>query len=379
MNIREIAPGEWRLDVRHERNGREYRKRVTFRGARRAAEKEYWKVHAELEKRAEARGSLTPTALRTFGEVLHFYQHHKGYGSMWSTFEKLDADQGKRTHAEIRDCFGDYLLVLGSETCETTGRARKVSTLNRYLQCAKRAYAFAVKHEKVTKNPLAAYDSEPEEARDRVLSANEEKRLLTTLQRTDSYLYWPVYFSLRNPIRVGDLRNLTWRNLDETEPWIHFYPSKTRRKRKRETVLPFLDKPLLDYFDRLKREHPDNPYLFPYIRTRAIREKGREVGREVVVIRKLSNYKKAWAAILAEADIEDFHWHDLKHCAITWMLDNGYTERDIKDLGIQYTDAMIDRYYKSDAKKVKRKWESGNTGLVAGHFAQTKPKIAVSA
>jgi integrase len=73
----------------------------------------------------------------------------------------------------------------------------------------------------------------------------------------------------------------------------------------------------------------------------------------------LGNFKKHWHLILAAANVEDFRWHDLKHCAITWMLDNGFSERDLKNLGIQYSPAMIDRYYHADASKVSSKWRTG--------------------
>ena len=66
--------------------------------------------------------------------------------------------------------------------------------------------------------------------------------------------------------------------------------------------------------------------------------------------------------MLAEARIDNFRWHDLKHCAITWMLDSGYTERDLQNLGIQYSPAMINRYYLTDAQKVLSKWKSSSLG-----------------
>lgn|GEM_PF-2827943 len=53
------------------------------------------------------------------------------------------------------------------------------------------------------------------------------------------------------------------------------------------------------------------------------------------------------------------YWHDLKRCAITWILDNGYSDRDLINLGIQYTPSMIDRYYKHDSNKVLMKWQNG--------------------
>ena len=46
-------------------------------------------------------------------------------------------------------------------------------------------------------------------------------------------------------------------------------------------------------------------------------------------------------------------------------MDSGYSERDIKNLGIQYDSVMIDRYYHNDANKVLQKWQksAGNENV----------------
>ena len=176
-------------------------------------------------------------------------------------------------------------------------------------------------------------------------------RLIGVLERSKSYLLWPVKFSLRNPIRKGDLISLTRENLDRFRPWIHFYASKTRNRKNRETVLPFLDDDLLVWFDSLPA---DCPYLFP--RTDGTGE-----------WHQLGDFKKHWHTMLTEAGIDDFRWHDLKHCAITWMLDNGYTERDLRNLGIQYSPAMINRYYHTDAAKVLLKWKTAQGPTAQNH------------
>jgi len=380
MRIKRVGPQKYRLDVRRWVDGVEYRVRETIVGSRAIAKSRGHAIYQEIGERAE--GSLTSRNryLRTCHEVLEYLKANRGYGTMASTFGKLDTDQGRLNHAALADRFPDYLRLLGTETVKSIARRRKGSTVNRYLACARRAYAFALRRGKVPRNPLLAFDYEPEEARDRVLSADEETRLRNTLTRYDSDLYWGARVSLRNDIRAGDLFSLTWENLDRTKPWIHFYPSKTRRKRARETCLPFLEPDVVEYFDRLQREHPDNPYLFPYIRTKAIRGKwGREIGRRVTHIGKRTGYKRHWAWILKKADIRDFHWHDMKHCALTWAMDNGCTERDVKNLGWQYTDAMIDRYYHADASKVLAKFKGKLTGLQTGHFVAEGEKDAVSA
>ncbi len=58
-------------------------------------------------------------------------------------------------------------------------------------------------------------------------------------------------------------------------------------------------------------------------------------------------------------------WHDLKHCSITWMLDNGFSELDLKNLGIQYNAQMIARYYHRDADKARGTWEKIQENLGA--------------
>jgi integrase len=94
----------------------------------------------------------------------------------------------------------------------------------------------------------------------------------------------------------------------------------------------------------------------------------------------LSDFKNHWHAVLREAGITGFTWHDLKHCAITWMLDNGYSERDLKNLGIQYSRSLIDRYYHHDAVKVVVKWRAQKAAACVapgcGTFAEKTANFA---
>lgn len=340
-----VGPGRFRIVARLKlAGGRILQKVSTITGTKDEAREKVLAFKKELRDSSGV-GSLKAdrTALRTFGEVLRFYRDAKGYGAMDSTFLRMEHDLDAVPIREVEDRLEHYLETLGTEVCPTTQRVRKGSTVNRYAACANMAFAYALRKKRISGNPMTFYEREDEEARDRVLSADEELRLLSTLQRLDSHLYWPVRFSLHNPIRRGDLRKLTWDNFDETKPWVHFYPEKTRRRKQRETCLPFLDADLLEHWRELRAQYPDNPYLFP-----RIEEDG---------VYPLGDFKRHWYTVLRSTAILDFHWHDLKHCAITWVLDNGYTERDLKNLGIQYTDAMIDRYYKHDANKVLERYK----------------------
>jgi integrase len=235
---------------------------------------------------------------------------------------------------------GDYLQRLKTKKTVITRKVLTPTTRNKLLGYAKIALNFCANRGLIEKNPLKCFTKVPETPRDRILSPDEVQWILDVMIKRKSYLLWAFRFSLKNPIRRGDLETLTRANFDAFKPWIHFYPSKTKARKQRETCLLFLESDLLQYFKSLPA---DCDLLFPRVDAKG-------------GVHTLGDFKNHWHAILREAKVSDMHWHDLKHCAIiTWMIDSGYTERDLKNLGIQYSVEMIDRYYHRDASKVLAK------------------------
>ncbi|MBN1578228.1 MAG: tyrosine-type recombinase/integrase [Chitinispirillaceae bacterium] len=337
MSVSNKGPNRWGIRVRCRVEGKLVERKTTITGDRHAAKA------AEVMLRKES-GRVRSLKIRTFNEALDFYELNtlaKIDPIQWH-LRKLKADLGDVLLRDLSERFGEYLNLLKNERSKRTGEILSPVTRNRLLIYGKTALSLCQKRGLIEKNPLQGFDMVPEEARDRVLSPDEETRLLAALERNNSYLLIPVKFSLKNPIRKGDLISLTRENLDRFRPWVHFYASKTRTRKNRETVLPFLNNEILSYFDELP---PECLYLFP----RGVRN-----GEYV----PLGDFKNHWHTMLREARIDDFRWHDLKHCAITWMLDTGYTERDLRNLGIQYSPAMINRYYHTDASKVLSKWKT---------------------
>lgn len=317
------------------------------------------KIFEELkeELRNSSIGSLTE--LKTFKDLAHYYIERKKFGGMESTINALIRDIGNVSIDDLRFSFDQYLVILKSEISQKTGKVRSIATINRYISCAKMICNFAVKQQLIEKNSLAHFSNEKEMGRDRVLSDNEELRLLNCLKSEKSYLYWAVYFSLKNPIRRGDLFSLTKENLDMFQPWIHFYPSKTRKRQNRETCLPCIESSVMEYFKELPS---DCPYLFP-----RFKKDGTWC--------QVGDIKKHWHRMLKLSNIKDFRFHDLKHCAITWMIDHDFNERDLKNLGIQYTSTMIDRYYKHDATKAVKKWKNNQCENICANTVTSKGAI----
>jgi len=53
---------------------------------------------------------------------------------------------------------------------------------------------------------------------------------------------------------------------------------------------------------------------------------------------------KAWYRVLKRACIEDFCWHDLRHCWASWHVQNGTPLFALQELGGWESPAMVRRY-----------------------------------
>lgn len=350
MSITNLSSNCWLVRVRMRKDGKVLSRKETVNGSRQDA----LQTEARISKELTEDKKTCSLKIGTFSEALTYYRENTeaDLEKINCLFDRLDRDLGTIKISGLLVRFSDYWRLLRDERAFWSGEKLKNSSRNKILGYANIALNFCVKRGMIDRNPLALFDRLPEEARDRVLDENETERIIDVMRNygliypsspfKESYLLPAFLFSLKNPIRRGDLENLTRENLDWFKPWIHFYASKTRKVKPRETCLPFLDDEVLTHFKNLPEQCP---FLFP-----RIDEKGE--------CHSLGDFKQHWQKILDAAMVEDFHWHDLKHCAITWILDNDHSDRDLKNLGIQYSPAMIDRYYKHDANKVLTKWKS---------------------
>jgi len=273
------------------------------------------KARIELE---ESTRSLKSTTFKDCVE--HYEKSHPGYNSY---IYRLKIAVGNTV---IDDNFSvEYLnFITRLETEPYKKKMRSVATISKYKAYTRAILMFCYNMGIIEKMPIRKFNVKPGDERDRILNPDEKLKLLNTLQRNESYLYWPVYFSLTNPIRRGDLVKLTRENWEPFENWVSFYASKTRKKQNRPTYLTEIDEPLIDYLNSI----PPGNLLFP-----------------------LTSFKTHWATMLRQANIKHFQFRDLKHCAITHMMDSNYTRDMLKGQGIQFTDKMIDLYRKYDIRK----------------------------
>jgi integrase len=358
MSVSKISLNVYAVRVRKNINGKTTGLRSTITGTMLDAKKEEIRLSEELEARIVS--SLKSNKISTFGDVLKYYLENCDVDTTKAKchYDRMLKDLGNVPVYQLSDRFTTYWRLLKTERSKKTGRLLSDVSKNRLLMYGKIALNFCVRRGLIERNPLLCFDNYDEPGRDRILSQDEILRITNVMKLRKSYLLEAFMFSLRNPIRIDDLRNLTRENIDYFRPWIHFFASKTKKRRNRETCLINLDEDTLNYFRNIPN---DCPWLF-------YRQDGK--GN----FHKIGNIHEQWHSILEESGISDVHWHDLKHCAITSMLDNGYSFLDLENLGIQFDTEMIKRYYHFDAGKVLLKQKSGqksevvasNNGLQVG-------------
>lgn len=298
-------------------------------------------LRAAATKRTAGIDSQSMHPIRTLGDVARERVRLYGSGGNGCYYDAIISDCGAAMPDQWRDTYVMYLRKLAHEPATDHGKPinRTASTLNHYRQVFRTIFNFAIAEGIIDRVPVKI-EMESSPGRDRVWTIDERNKIFQAIEDLNSWIYWPVYFAERNPIRAGDLFSLTRENYNRDKNWIEFYPSKTRERQNRKTYLKQIDQSLRDYIDSLPA---DCPYLFP-----AINAEGKAYhahsGRNF-------QYHKEWRRVCVKAGISELHFHDLKHIAITYLLDSGYSELDLKNCGIQYSSEMVSRYYHHDAEK----------------------------
>lgn len=293
------------------------------------------KAQAELVEQAEKR-SLKSTSVLFEDIVDAAFRKNKGGGQPWIYKEIRKQFEGIPVGKSFVIEYEDYLEDLEDDDYAENSINHRKSAIR---FCLNHAYETG----KIDNVPIRKWNISYK-FRDRIWIADEKQRIYNMMEQIGSHLYWAVWFSERRPIRKGDLIKLTDDNLvlfGENAPYLRFRAGKT----KSDTYLPLAELPeIVEYFKHGRL--PGCKWLFP--------------GREG---ENLGNFKRHWNYILTGygtkqkdfhgANVEDFKWHDLRHIAFTFMLDNGYTIQHLLNLGIGLTEDVIKKvYYNYSADKV---------------------------
>ncbi len=153
----------------------------------------------------------------------------------------------------------------------------------------------------------------------RFLTHVEAERLLAELPE---HLADMATFSLATGLRAANVTGLQWQQVDLTRQlaWIHPDQAKARN------AIPV----------------PLNGEAMALVRKQVGKHSTCVFSFRGQPIKQLST--KAWYQALKRAGIQDFRWHDLRHCWASWHVQNGTPLFALQELGGWQSPEMVRRY-----------------------------------
>jgi integrase len=202
-------------------------------------------------------------------------------------------------------------------------------TLNRYIACLKSIVNRALNNNLIDRNPIRGVKLFKENnVRDRVLTREEYRRLV---EACSEHLAPMVILAYRTGMRRGEILGLRWDQLRLADKVILLDPKDTKTNEAREVPL---DDDLVEVLRRVPRVL-GCPNVFTV--------RGRAFGES----------KTAFNGACRRAGIENFRFHDLRHCAVTNLRKAGVPQNVIMSISGHKTDAMLRRYDKVDREDRK--------------------------
>jgi integrase len=185
-------------------------------------------------------------------------------------------------------------------------RQRSITAVNRELEMLRSIFSFAEHNDWVAKSPFkkgaSLISKASERQRDRVLTLDEEARLLAACSGRRAHLRPLVVTALDTGMRRGELLKLVWPDVDFALDLIRVRATNTNTN----------------------TERPRTIGMTPRVREalRALREVAPSNYQGLVFGIK-DTVKNGFLSALHEAGIEDFRFHDCRHTAITRMIQAG--------------------------------------------------------
>ncbi len=204
-------------------------------------------------------------------------------------------------------------------------RGIEKATVNRYIQALSPVFTFAVEQGYVDDTPFKNVKKFKEPAgRVRYLQQEEITRLLRECKRSSSvHLYSVVVIALLTGMRYGEIVGLKWRDIDLKNGVIVLENTKNGTQRS----VPIVGA-LVEILGNVPNNNTD--YVFATEHTE-------RTGKPVHL---LLTFRKA----VKRAQIDNFHFHDLRHTAASYLAMSGENLLTIAEILGHKTLSMVKRY-----------------------------------
>jgi integrase len=213
------------------------------------------------------------------------------------------------------------------KTGPNKGKALSHASINRRVALLSRVCAIAVEEwDWLKENPCHIRSLTEDNERDRLLTKSERKALAKALEKyPEQSLLGFVLVAEATGMRAGEIRNLTWRDVDTDTGFIQITKSKNNEKRAVAVTGRALE--------WLKEWKKDN----------ALRGGG-YIFFNSTTGQAPYNYRVHWGDVKTIAGIEDFRFHDLRHGFVTSALQAGMNPVMVQLVSGHKSSQMLKRY-----------------------------------
>lgn len=225
---------------------------------------------------------------------------------------------------------GNYLLSDITQALISEQRSklnRSPATQNRYLATLSHSFSVAVNDwQWLEKNPTKKVRRSKEpRGRVRFLDDVERTKLLAACKESNNqWLYTCAVLALSSGMRQGELMNLKWPDVNLKDGFIILHETKNGERRR----VPLTGQALALAREHAKVRRLDTDLLFP----------------SKTDPDKPIDLRKPFEKALKTAEIEDFRWHDLRHCTASYLAMNGASLAEIAEILGHKTLQMVKRY-----------------------------------
>lgn len=304
----------------------------------------------------EVKSSTPPPERITFADLADRYRAHKVFPAEYVGDRKVAGLRDSRlTETRLRmlvDYFGKRLLTaispatlegfkrdrLATPVVIDAGkgkpkrkRQRMIATVNRELQLLRAVLYFAQREGYIQTNPFtrvkALISAADEVKRHRILSRQEESKLLAVCSGRRDYLRRIIICAVDSALRKGELVALTWNDVDLKARRIRVRAVTT--KTLAERVVPITARMAFELRAMLRHSPPPGSSVFG-----------------------VTDYKKGFAAACKDAGIEGLRFHDLRATAITRMLQAGIPAQFVQRISGHTQVSTFQRYVRTGDQEI---------------------------
>lgn len=215
------------------------------------------------------------------------------------------------------------------------GNERSISDVNSTLSLLRTIMKFCKQEGWITNSPFelgkTLISRADEVRRERTLSLDEERRLIDACVEKRSHLRPLVMTAVDTAMRRGELIKLAWEHVDLKHRTLKVIALNTKTARPRTIALTDRVYNELEQLWNLSDKEP----------------KGLVFGIK-------NSFKKSFISACKDAQLEDFHFHDLRHTSISRMIKLGFAPMEIMKISGHSQINIFSRYVNPNEDTIRQ-------------------------